>query len=339
MESDPLSRLTIPADKKRARTVAGWLPLGTVLIVVVGLLLAVWLTRHPARPDKPPSPILLSSPVPDRTNPPSTTESSAPNRPAALLTASGYIVPRERIELSAKFPGTVASVRVRKGDAVKKGDILVTLVDDEHRSLVKEARGRVALAQASLAHAEATYRRQQELLRTRSATDQALDDARRDLDAAQAELLVAQGQLELAETKLVWCTLYAPLDGIILEKMVDENELIIPQGFGLARGPSTTLLAMADLENLQVEIDLNQMDTPKVHLNQPCRITPEAYPDKTYRGQVAEIAPEANRQKGTLQVKVRIERPDSLLVPELTARVDFLPFEEQPDSAHQGTPP
>jgi multidrug efflux pump subunit AcrA (membrane-fusion protein) len=81
---------------------------------------------------------------------------------------------------------------------------------------------------------------------------------------------------------------------------------------------------MADLNDLQVEIDLNEADTPKVHLKQKCRISPEAYPEKQYDGTVAEIAPEANRSKGTLQVKVQVTKPDGFLTPELTAKVEFL---------------
>jgi hypothetical protein len=60
---------------------------------------------------------------------------------------------------------------------------------------------------------------------------------------------------------------------------------------------------------LQVEIDLNESDLAKVFKDQKCRVSPEAYPDKSYEGYVAEIAPEANRQKGTLQVKVQIKTP------------------------------
>ena len=62
----------------------------------------------------------------------------------------------------------------------------------------------------------------------------------------------------------------------------------------------------------------------KISLAQKCRVVPEAYPDKVYDGYVAEMAPEANRQKGTLQLKVQIEKPDRYLTPELSARVDFL---------------
>jgi HlyD family secretion protein len=75
---------------------------------------------------------------------------------------------------------------------------------------------------------------------------------------------------------------------------------------------------------LQVEIDLSESDVAKAFLGQECRVSPEAYPDRKYGGHVAEMAPEANRQKGTLQIKVQIHDPDRYLTPELSAKVDFL---------------
>lgn len=81
---------------------------------------------------------------------------------------------------------------------------------------------------------------------------------------------------------------------------------------------------MADPRDLQVEIDLNKADLSKVSMNQKCRVSPEAYPDKAYEGWVAEIAPGADRQKGTLQVKVQILAPDRFLTPDLSAKVEFL---------------
>jgi len=73
-----------------------------------------------------------------------------------------------------------------------------------------------------------------------------------------------------------------------------------------------------------VEIDVNEADLSKISLNQQCRVSPEAYADKTYGGRVAEIAPEADRAKGTLQIKVQILKPDHFLTPELSAKVEFL---------------
>jgi multidrug efflux pump subunit AcrA (membrane-fusion protein) len=99
---------------------------------------------------------------------------------------------------------------------------------------------------------------------------------------------------------------------------------VTPQSFGGTRGPSTALLALADPDDLQVEVDVGEADLQKVFLNQRCRVSPEAYPDKVYAARVAEVAPEANRQKGTLQIKVQIEKPDHFLTPELSAKVEFL---------------
>ena len=99
---------------------------------------------------------------------------------------------------------------------------------------------------------------------------------------------------------------------------------MVPQSFGVPRGPSTALIAVANTKDLQVEIDLNESDLSKIALKQKCRISPEAYLDKKYNGYVAEIAPEANRAKGTLQIKVQILEPDHFLTPELSAKVEFL---------------
>jgi HlyD family secretion protein len=128
----------------------------------------------------------------------------------------------------------------------------------------------------------------------------------------------------LIRTYMDWTVIRSPIHGVVLEKLVDPNELVVPQSFGGTRGPSTALIALADPKDLQVEIELNESDVAKVSLNQACRVSPEAYPDKVYAGYVAEMAPEANRQKGTLQIKVQIRDPDHFLTPELSAKVDFL---------------
>jgi HlyD family secretion protein len=150
------------------------------------------------------------------------------------------------------------------------------------------------------------------------------DEARLTLASARAAVAETEAQANLARTYLEWTVIRSPIDGVVLEKLVDPNELVTPQSFGGLRGPSTALIAVADPRDLQVEIDLNEADLSKVRLGQQCRVTPEAYPDQHYRGVVAEIAPEASRQKGTLQIKVQILEPDRYLTPELSARVDFV---------------
>jgi HlyD family secretion protein len=314
---ETLSRLEIGQEKKARRKAGPMIVIGVVgAVLVVGLIVLLATSKSDRKPI-PSKDMPVAAAVP--------AAASAPVKPGdAVLTVSGYIIPRERIEISPKFQATVQRINVKKGDAVKKGEVLVQLEDDEYRARVMQAEGQLALAEANLKNAEANLKRQIELAQRDVDSARALDDAQRARDAAAAELKAAKGSLALAQTYLDWCTIRAPIDGTILEKLVDPNELVVPQSFGGSRGPSTAFVSLADLNDLQVEIDLNEADTPKVHLKQRCRVSPEAYPDKNYSGYVAEVAPEANRQKGTLQVKVQIESPDHFLTPELTAKVDFL---------------
>jgi len=213
---------------------------------------------------------------------------------------------------------------VKKSDRVRKGQVIARLDPAEYQARLLEAQGNLALAEAELKNAEVTYQRQLQLTRKDVGTQQALDDATRAVDVAQAMIVVARGQLTLAETRLQWCQIESPIDGVVLERYADQNELVIPQAFGGPDHPSTLLVALADLNDLRVEVDLNEADTAKVRLHQRCVIRPEAYRDKVYSGEVVQISPEADRNKGTLEVEVRIGNPDQFLVPELNARVSFL---------------
>jgi HlyD family secretion protein len=326
--NETLSRLHIEPEQKGRRRGGPKVLLAIVVVLSVGVVVVLLSTRKSDRePVAAKQSATAAASVGVAESVAATVESGSAVKPKPgepVLTVSGYVIPRERIEISPKFQGTVKWIGVKKGDEVKKGDVMVLLEDDEYRARVMESEGRLALADANLTNAEVNLKRQIELSRHDVDSARALDDATRARDAAVAEVKTAQGQLALAQTYLDWCTIHAPINGTILEKLVNPNELVTPQSFGGARGPSTAFLAMADLTDLQVEIDLNEADTPKVRMKQRCRISPEAYPDKKYNGYVAEIAPEANRSKGTLQVKVQLENPDKFLTPELTAKVDFL---------------
>ncbi|MBI5395865.1 MAG: efflux RND transporter periplasmic adaptor subunit [Verrucomicrobia bacterium] len=315
-----LSKLQIAPDKKTRRK-AGPLALLLIILCIVGAVAAVYaFTMKDERGFFPKKKSSAADAAP-----------AAPPKPAdppkpgdAVLTVSGYVVPRERIELSPRFQAMVKWIGVHKGDMVKKDDVLVRLDDAEYRAKALEAEGQLAKAVADLANAESNLKRQIELSNRNIESARALDDARRARDVAAAQITVAKGQLAQAQNYIEWCVIRSPISGTILEKLVEADELVTPMTFGGSRGPSTALVSMADLNDLQVEIDLNEADLAKIHLKQPCRVSPEAYPDKTYAGFVAEIAPEANRQKGTLQIKVQVQNPDRFLTPELSAKVDFI---------------
>ena len=259
----------------------------------------------------------------------STNSSASAAKPAAgvkssVLTVSGYIVNRERIELSPRFMGVVKWIGVKKGDSVTNGQVVVLLDDSEYKARLAENEGRLANAAVNIQKAELDFKRAKDLVEKRVETQKLLDDSELVLRGARASFREIEGQVQLIKTYIDWTIIRSPINGVVLEKLVDPNELVTPQSFGGTRGPSTALISVADLNDLQVEIDLGEQDLPKVHLGQKCKISPDAYPDRQYDGFTAEIAPEANRQKGKLQIKVQIEKPDHFLTPELSAKVDFL---------------
>ncbi len=288
-------------------------------------------TATAATPSQPPAPNSPRSPQGASGAPP-VQPGSAPTAgslPAStpgdvVLTVSGYIINRERIELSPRFMGQVRWIGVKKGDTVTNGQVVVRLDDTEYQAQKRELAGNLEGALVRLRRAELELKRTRELAEARIETQRTLDFALLDVAAAQAEVKSIEGQIARVDTWIDWTVIRSPINGVVLEKLVDPNELVTPQSFGGTRGPSTALMSVGDPQDLQVEIDLNEADLSKVSLGQSCRVSPEAYLDRSYEGVVAEVAPEASRQKGTLQIKVQIRQPDHFLTPELSAKVDFL---------------
>jgi HlyD family secretion protein len=324
-----LSQLQIdPAQKRR--------PGGSVKLIFIGVLIALGVAAYYAWPHtkieqrfgdqkveaKPES---SATAIAEPTKTSTQAQPSAPTAKSPFsLTVSGYIINRERIAISPRFQGIVKWIGVKKGDAVKKDQVVVLLDDAEQKANVAAAEGRLASARVALARAELNYQRIHGLSENNVISKETDDEARLAVDAAKAGLAEIEGSLALAKTYLDWTVIRSPIDGVVLEKLAEPGELVTPQSFGGTRGPSTAVLAVADLQDLQVEIDVNESDLAKITLGQRCQVSPEAYPDKHYEGVVAEISPEANRQKGTLQIKVQIKQPDRYLTPELSAKVEFL---------------
>jgi len=323
MDSEKLKELQIrPEDRKRPHRAVWIIFLGVALITGAGAFYSL-----PKKDEhrllggeRPASAPLQGSDAAAATSP----STPAARADGSVLTVSGYIINRERIALSPRAIGLVKWIGVKKGDRVTKDQVVVLLDDAEQKARLIEAEGRLANTKVAVSKAELDYERIKKLIAEKVETPQTADDARLKLESARANMQEAQGSVELAKTYLDWTVIRSPIDGVVLEKLVQAGELVTPQSFGGTRGPSTAFLGVADPKDLQVEIELNESDLSKVFLNQKCRITPEAYPEKGYEGHVAEIAPEANRQKGTLQVKVQVHDPDRFMTPELSAKVDFL---------------
>jgi len=154
---------------------------------------------------------------------------------------------------------------------------------------------------------------------------------------AQGALAQAQGQLDYAKSQLDATVIRAPVNGTILDRTAEKGELITAQfASAAAGGPQGSVVSLADLEDLQVELDIAQADFARLSPAQKAIVTTDTYPDKQYDGVIAQISPEANRQKATVQVKVQVlnpgRYPEIQLRPEMNATVRFLASDRPKDS-------
>lgn len=214
---------------------------------------------------------------------------------------------------------------------------------------IDRAKAEVERAQADLQTAEAQLKRVQGLVKEGVAAAQLLDDARGRHDSARANLvaltktyeLIKQGPrqeqietarseagrakaaMEYSKTILDATEIRVPIDGTILERNVEQGEMVTTSFVG-DRGAKSFVVTLADLNDVQVELDINQNDFNRITPKQPCTIVTDAYPDRVYDCRVDEISPEANRQKATIQVKVKFLQPDENIRPDMNARVTFL---------------
>jgi HlyD family secretion protein len=150
---------------------------------------------------------------------------------------------------------------------------------------------------------------------------------------ARGSLAQAQGQFDYAKSQLDATVIRAPVTGTILDRTAEKGELITAQfASAAAGGPQGSVVSLADLNDLQVELDIAQADFARLAPKQKGIVTTDAYPDRKYKGEIAQISPEANRQKATVQVKVQVLNPDEYLRPEMNATVKFLADEQKATS-------
>ncbi|HMP02805.1 MAG TPA: efflux RND transporter periplasmic adaptor subunit [Gemmatales bacterium] len=148
--------------------------------------------------------------------------------------------------------------------------------------------------------------------------------------AAEAEYRQAVAERDKAQWRLDNTRVISPITGVILEKKAEVGNTVRPEAF--SNGLSASLCDMADLTNLEVDVDISERDIWKIQRGQRCEVRTEANRDAVYRGFVARIMPVASRSKASVSVRIKIEVPadDSSLRPEMRARVRFLKPEEGP---------
>jgi HlyD family secretion protein len=216
---------------------------------------------------------------------------------------------------------------------------------------VQQAQHNLDEARATAANDKITFDRTKDLYAQGVVSKQSLDDATAKYEAdqnrmnslnqafalsklgpraeeiarAKGALLQAEGQEAYAKSLLDATIIRAPVTGTILERRVEKGELATSQFASTAEGgPQGSVVALADLNDLQVELDIAQNDFSRLKPAQRGIVTVDAFPNLKWDGQIAEMSPEANRQKATVQVKVQIKNPDEHLRPDMNATVKFL---------------
>ncbi len=218
-----------------------------------------------------------------------------------------------RPEEVAKAKADVDTARADENNA------RVTL--DRTRSLAAEG----VLAKQSLDDAQAKYdgavARRASLERTYELAK--LGPRQEQIDAARGQVEQVKGALAYAQVQLDNTVIRSPVTGTILDRNVEKGEFVTT-GFVGDKGAKGYVVSLADLNDLKVELDINQNDFAKLGPRQKGIVTTDAFPDRRYDGLIDEVSPEANRQKATVQVKVKILKPDSYLRPEMNASVAFV---------------
>lgn len=184
---------------------------------------------------------------------------------------------------------------------------------------VDSARVRMKMAEESLKAVE-----KQHALLVLGPREEQVSQARADVDRARAMVEYQKTMLEATEIR-------APISGTVLRRIAEVGEMITTSFAGTG-GAKSSVVALADLNDLQVELDISQTDFNKISSGHKCEMSPEAFPDRVYDCVIDEISPEANRQKASIEVKVKVLEPDEFLRPEMSARVTF---SEKGDGNHE----
>lgn len=256
-----------------------------------------------------------------------------------------------------------AQVQQAKGQLANLQAKLLELQHGSRPEEIAVTDANLAQARADLANAKVTLDRNRQLASEGVVAKQALDDAQarydgaiahvnallktydlarigprqEQIEAMKGQVEQARGALAYADTQLANTVIRAPVTGTILERAVERGEFVTTSFVG-DRGAKGYVVSLADLSDLQVELDIAQNDFAKLHPHQKGIVTTDAFPDRKYDGEVYEMSPEANRQKATVQVKVRVINPDGYLRPEMNASVAFL-SDEKPASAASASQP
>ncbi len=245
-------------------------------------------------------------------------------------TRAGSVKARHRANLTPAIGGQIATLKVRKADTVKAGQVLLTLWNKDvqaelqlakSETMAAEATVREACLMADLAQRQAG--RQSELRRNRSTSESKYDEAvagaqgkQAVCEAARARLAVSGAKVATVSAMIERTILVAPFDGIVAEVNGEVGEYLTPSPPGIATLPAVDLINM---ETLYVAAPIDEIDAAQIRSGMTTRISLDAFPKQSFQGRVRSIAPyvlEVAKQARTVEIEADFAEhsaPDHLL--------------------------
>lgn len=238
--------------------------------------------------------------------------------------ATGQLEPIRQVEVKSKASGEVLSILVDTGDEVEAGALLARVDPRDVENAFNQAQADLDVARARLDIARSQLERSRQLLESGVITEQENEARVLEFANAQAALVRAETNLELARLRLTDVTIRAPLAGTILQKSVEEGQVIQSAAGSVSGG--TTLMIMAALDRMQVRTLVDETDVGQINPGMDATVRVEAFPGRVFQGKVEKIEPQAVVQQNVTNfpVIVTLDNREGLLKPGMNAEVQVL---------------
>lgn len=240
-----------------------------------------------------------------------------------VVTANGTVKPIDRVEVKSKASGQIVELPVEQGDFVKTGALIARLDQKDERAAVEQARANLDIAEAELKQAKRNYDRRDQLFQKGLVSEEELGAIELALATAKGKLVQAKTTLERAEERLSEAVVRATIDGVILQKYVEEGQIIAS---GVSNvGGGTPIVDLADMTAVHVEAGVDEIDIGKIKEGQKALVIAEAFPQMRFKGEIVRISPEARiEQNVTLfDVVIKVENTDGRLKSGMNATAEI----------------
>ena len=270
----------------------------------------------------------------DGNDPRYTTEPAVRGNLTVAVTATGNLEAVNQVDVGSELSGIIATVDADYNDQVTGGQIIATLDSDRlaaqvqrSRAMLAAAEARVLQAQATVTETERAYARTAQLVSQswRSETDLDIDKAAFDramatLALARAEVSEAQAQLQSDETNLAKATIRSPIDGIVLDRLIEPGQTVA------ATYQTPRLFTIAeDLTRMRLHVDVDEADVGQVAVGQRAVFAVDAYPDRTFAAAISEVrfAPQTVDGVVTYEAVLAVDNGELSLRPGMTATAEI----------------